>query len=245
MSYGNSAFASSSGGGGSVSLVVPDNAKLFAWAMDTIGSPGETFAFPSGFTALTPIVLNAGNNASVASLQLAWKDASSEPGSYSITWSHSGQPGMYGVFYFTGRASGAGAITYQDTQGPAGTSSGSPVSAPLTGLTAPSGADIVWLPALCIAGAGTPVWTPPTGYTVHGSLLEATDARAIALASKDGGGTGAATGTLTGSVSGTGGDTMGIVLALAAAAGGGNVAAIRASMNAGMSGGGMGGGFRG
>lgn len=220
MSYGNSAFASSSGGGGSVSLVVPDGAKLFAIAMDPVESPPETFTFPSGFTPMTPLILNAGNNASAAAMQIAWKDAASEPGSYSITWAHSGQPGLFGVFYFTGRASGAGAITFQDTQGPAGTSSGGPVSAPLTGLTAPSGSDIVWLPALCLDVAGTLTWTPPTGYTLRASLTETSGSRAIALVSKDAGGTGAATGTLTGSVSGTGGDTMGIVLALAAAAGG-------------------------
>jgi hypothetical protein len=211
--YGNSAFAvSAGGGGGSVSLVVPNNAKLFAFGMDTVGSPGETFSFPAGFTPLTPQIINAGNQGGLTCLQLAWKDALSEPGTYNITWTHSGQLGVYGVFYFTGIAAGANAITFQVTQGPAGSSATSPVSAPLNGVVAPAGSDILWIPALCAAGAGTFSFVPPSGYTLHNNIDES--ARVIGLASNDGAGTGANTGTLTGSATGNGGDTMGIVLAL-------------------------------
>lgn len=98
--------------------------------------------------------------------------------------------------------------------------SASPVSIPLTGLTAVAYDDILWMGSVTSTATGTPAWvtTPPSGYTSRQEASQtdsAGDGGTSCLATLDNASAGA-TGTLTGSSasSGKNGDYFGLVVAL-------------------------------
>lgn len=167
-----------------------------------------------------------GSHTRAATWAWATKVAASEPATRTISIGGAGGADVKGIVVcLSGRTSAA--PTPQGTND-AGNGA-SPVSAPLTGVTAASGDDIVIFFG-CGSGnaSGTWVLTAPTDYTLRET---ATDTGAFF-----GGGLGAttrdnvsagATGTLTGTwtLAANSGESAGVVLAFAASGGGGGVTA--------------------
>lgn len=178
-----------------------------------------TITLPSGFADVTgsPHQFNVvSRNDSGYKMSVATRIAgASEPASYSVTWT--GTYAWEGVTCaFSGRNTTT-PVTAAQTTSAAG--SASPVTVALTGITAVTGDDVLWLPTGSKNSATVPTWAVPAGYTneTQGDFTTAPYPH-FDLA-VDANVPSGATGTLTGTETGFALDQQGFVVSLAAAAG--------------------------
>ena len=177
-----------------------------------------TIALPSGFTDVTgsPHQFNVvSRNDSSYKMSISTRIASaSEPASYSITWTGS-YPWLGVSCAFSGRNTSA-TVTADAITSAAGTVS--PVTFALTGITAASGDDLLWIAGLSKNGTA-PTWTAPTGLAsqIQGDYASSPYPH-FNLSTENNIASGA-TGTLSGTETGLAADNQGIVLSLAASGG--------------------------
>lgn len=195
--------------------VVDGDVLIVFFAIESAGSSVTTL---SGWTAhpSNPLTVSADGQRGFC----FHKIASSEPASWTWTWSNAGSSGAnYHCLAFSGRNTSA-PITATNS-GSSNTASASPRTISANGVTAAASDDLVWLGFLDNTAAATVSYSPPSGFT------EATDASdgsftSSATAYKENISSGA-----TGTISGTGTYSTGnagygaFLLAIAAAGGGG------------------------
>jgi hypothetical protein len=136
-----------------IGIVNGDIVLLFANVYGTAPS----LTFPTGFTVIPSLTQEIGGN---CALQVAWKVASSEPTTYTLTSTAN--------FYGSAQCrvySGRNSSQFTATQTTASTSLVLPNTATATGLTAANGDDVVVVYAVPLGGsADTMAFTTPTNF---------------------------------------------------------------------------------
>jgi PASTA domain len=183
-----------------------------------VAGNGATITPPSGCTLITTINENLGGYGSPQQLSVYYTTTVSSNYAFTIGGGNGTTPTCIAVAH-TGRLTSAPTnFATTDSSG-----SASPVSIPLTGITAATGDDLIWCGCICSAATGGSwVTTAPSGFTKQQEASQTDnvfDGGTSCISTRDNV-TAGSTGTPTGSSasSGKNGDYYGVVLALPAAA---------------------------
>jgi hypothetical protein len=225
MAYRSATTATGGSGTDQVTINVPTgtvNGDVLVFVTDSWGET-VTWGFTPAATGTFDVVGNSGREGHA---NWATKLASSEPADYTI--SLGGGNGFTCKAVCVAMSGRSSAVPFASQETDDAGNSATPVTAPLGGVTAATGDDIVIATGVFSANVtGTSTFTAPASYTTreNASIVNPFMGGGVAIATRDNVSAGG-TGTLTGSwVLGTGnGDTAGAVLAFTASGGGGSSA---------------------
>jgi hypothetical protein len=221
MAYAFSASAAGTAGSDTVTVsgtgfTVGDYVTLW---LRVQGSTNSMSSSPSGFSLITTVTESLANIGAAQQLFVYGGAYVSGSFSFTVAGANGTTPTLIAISN-SGRVSTTPTV-FQSTVSAGGSS---PVSVPLTGITASANDDILW--GGCIAAgtaAGTWVTTAPTGYTrrqevsQNGSVGYSGTSCVCTIDAVSAGATGTLTGTATNA--GNSGDRYGLVLALSASGG--------------------------
>ena len=213
----NSAIGTSSNGSVTVSGTGFTGATMILLEIQSCGGTGFTITWPTGFSLLTSADDDGAHNGGPCELVIGW--GTTVASSYLITIAGGSSTNPIAIAAAWSETSSSAPTNYAATNEIV--AGASPVSIPLTGVTALAGDDIAWFGSVNYATAGTWVFTAPTSYTSQQTIQQTgTYTGAANLSTRDGvsaGATGVITGTATDS--GQAVDAFGVVVSLPSSGG--------------------------